>query len=463
MVKRIVLMLCAGVCGLCLNAQSLRGYLNRPLPQGWAEDTDVFLQTMPVEDRWWQLFGDPTLDSLIAVASQANYSLEEALLRMEQARLSLQVERGAFAPTLNIGGGWTRQQTSGNTGSTQGWAGAYNLTATMSWEIDLAGRIRHRVKAQRESYLASQEEVCGVMVSLCAQVATAYFTLRQYQQELEVLDHNCESQRSVVAITEARYKSGLASKLDVAQARSVYYGTLAQVPSMEANITQTMNTLAVLLGDYPMDIVPGVGGMRPLPQYIEPVGVDVPASLLRRRPDIRQAERQVNAQAALLGASKAEWLPQFFISGSFGYTSRDFNKLMRSGSMTWEIAPSFSWTLFNGGQRYNNVRIARIELDEAVSQYNQTVLQAMKEVHNAMDAYSNSVKQIVATRQAFTQSEQALALSLDLYKQGLSPFQNVLDAQRSLLSYEESLVQAQAYSLICLVQMYQALGGGVCQ
>lgn len=441
-------------------AQRSDNLLNEALPQSWPEDTEVFLQTKPVDDRWWRVFEDPTLDSLIAVASQRNYSLEEALLRMEQARLSLYVERGAFAPSVSVGGGWTRQQTSGNAGGDRGWSGAYNLTATMSWEIDLSGRIRNRVKAQHASYLASQEEVNGVMVSLCAQVATAYFTLRQYQQELEVLDHNCESQRSVVAITEARYKSGLASKLDVAQARSVYYGTLAQVPAMEANIVQTMNTLSVLLGEYPMDIVPGVGGIRPLPQYIEPVGVDVPAALLRRRPDIRQAERQVQAQAAQLGASKAEWLPQFFVNGSFGYTSHDFDKLLRSGSAAWEIAPSFSWTLFNGGQRYNEVKIARIELDEAVSQYNQTVLQAMQEVNNAMATYSNSVKQIVATRQAFTQSEQALELSLDLYKQGLSPFQNVLDAQRSLLSYEESLVQAQAYSLICLIQMYKALGGG---
>ncbi len=441
-------------------AQRSDDLLNKALPQSWPEDTEVFLQTMPVDDRWWKVFEDPTLDSLIAVASHSNYSLEEALLRMEQARLSLYVERGAFAPTLSVGGGWTRQQTSGNAGSERSWSGAYNLTASMSWEIDLSGRIRNRVKAQRENYLASQEEVNGVMVSLCAQVATAYFTLRQYQQELEVLDHNCESQRSVVAITEARYKSGLASKLDVAQARSVYYGTLAQVPAMEANIVQTMNTLSVLLGEYPMDVVPGIGGIRPLPEYIEPVGVDVPAALLRRRPDIRQAERQVNAHAAQLGASKAEWLPQFFVNGSIGYASHDVDRLMRSGSMAWEIAPSFSWTLFNGGQRYNGVRIARIQLDEAVSQYNQTVLQAMQEVNNAMTTYSNSVKQIVATRQAFTQSEQALELSLDLYKQGLSPFQNVLDAQRSLLSYEESLVQAQAYSLISLVQMYQALGGG---
>ena len=442
-------------------AQQAETLLAAPIPQEWAEEGDVFLQTMPVDDAWWEAFGDPVLDSLIAVASERNLSLEEALLRMEQARMSLYVARGAFAPSIAIGGGWNRQQSSGNTGSgSQSWSGRYDLTASMSWELDLSGRVRKRVRAEKASYQASQEEVGGVLVSLCAQVATSYFSLRQYQQELEVLQHNCESQRSVVTITEARYNSGLASKLDVAQARSVYYGTLAQVPVMEANVIKMMNAIAVLLGDYPQNLVPGLAEMQPLPQYIDPIGVEVPASLLRRRPDIRQAEREVQAQAALWGASKAEWLPQFFLNGSFGYAAHDVGDLFRSRSTTWEISPSFTWTLFNGGQRYNNARLSRLQLEEAVSSYNQTVLQAMQEANNAMAAYSNSVKQIVATRQAFNQSEQSLELSLDLYKQGLSPFQNVLDAQRSLLSYEEAYVQAQAYSLICLVQMYQALGGG---
>ena len=169
---------------------------------------------------------------------------------------------------------------------------------------------------------------------------------------------------------------------------------------------------------------------------------------------------QENAQAALLGASKTDWLPSFFLNGSFGYASHDMKDFTRRSSMTWSIAPSMSWTIFNGGQRANNVRLQRAQLDETINQFNTTVLTAVQEVDNAMSSYKNSIKQIVACREMLNQGKEAFKLSLDLYKQGLSPFQNVLDAQRSLLSYENSLVQAQGYSLLCLIQMYQALGGG---
>lgn len=430
------------------------------MPERWSGADSQLLQTLPVEDAWWMDFGDATLDSLIRLAMQQNLSVETAISRMEQAKANLNIEQGAFLPSIGVSGGWTRQQTSGNTGSDRSWSGQYSLQANMSWELDLFGSIRQRVKAQSEQFHATEEEYRGVMVSLCAQVATAYFQLRQYQQEQEVLRHNCESQLAVVRLTEARNRSGLASKLDVAQAQQVYYGTLAQLPAMEANIVSVMNQLSVLLGQFPQDVVDGLSEPAPLPDHMEVVGIDIPASLLRRRPDIRQAERQVQAQAALLGAAKRDWLPRFFLDGSIGYASSELSRLPRAGSMAWEIAPSMSWTLFNGGQRMNTIRLNRAQLDEVVTQYNLTVLQAMQEAASAMSTYTNSIRQIVSTRQAFVQSQTVLALSLDLYKQGLSTFQTVLDAQRSLLGYEESLVQAQAHSLITLVQLYQALGGG---
>lgn len=458
--KRLLTSLCSTASFISLWGQVNGSLLNYEIPSNWASESELYLQTSPVEEQWWSLFDDPTLDSLINVAINENFTVEGAITRLEQARMNLYIEQGGWLPSLTTSGGWQRQQTSGNAGSSRSWSGSYNLTANMSWEIDVFGNIRNRVKAQRENFRATEEEIRDVKISLCAQVATTYFQLRQYQQELEVLNHNCESQRSVVLLTEARNKSGLASKLDVAQARQVYYATLSQVPSMEANITQAMNQIAVLLGTIPQNTVTGLSDFHPLPSSIEPIGIDIPAGLLRRRPDVRQAERQVYAQTALLGVAKSEWLPQFFLNGSLGFSSEALKNLPRTGSLAWEIAPTMTWTLFNGGQRYNNIRLNRAKLDEAISQYNQTVLQAIQEAYNAMAIYKNSIKQIVATRQAFNQSEQALMLSLDLYKQGLTTFQNVLDAQRSLLNDEESLVQIQGYSLVSLVNLYQSLGGG---
>lgn len=441
--------------------QATSRYLDKPLPQGWEEDTQIFQQVLPVDDQWWKAFQDPVLDSLISVAVKQNYSVLTAIDRINMAKANLRMERGNFFPTIGLNAGWTRQQSSGNTSdlpqSTQHY---YDASLNMSWELDLFGSIRNCVKAQKENFAASKEEYTGTMISLCAQVASAYINLRELQQELDVVQKNCASQEAVLKITEVRYNTGLVSKLDVAQAKSVFFSTKASIPQIESGINQYITTLAILLGTYPQEVRPALTAPGTLPDYMEPIGVGLPADLLLRRPDIRSAERSVNAQAALVGASKSDWLPQVFLKGSVGYAAKDLKDLTHHKSMTYEIAPALSWTLFKGTQLVNATKLAKAQLDEAINQFNQTVLTAVQETDNAMNAYRNSIKQIVALREVRNQGQETLTLSLELYKQGLTPFQNVLDAQRSLLSYENQLVQARGYSLLQLIAMYQALGGG---
>lgn len=444
-----------------ISAQHADHYLDTPLPQAWEEGGEVFRQTLPVDDQWWKSFGDTTLDSLISIAVDRNYSVLTAIDRMNMAKAGLRMERSGFFPTVGINAGWTRQQTSGNTSelpqSTQHY---YDVSANMSWELDIFGSIRQRVKAQKETFAASKEEYTAVMVSLSAQVASSYIQLRELQQELKVVERNCASQAAVLKITEVRYNTGLVSKLDVAQAKSVYFSTKASIPQLESGINQYITSLAVLLGTYPQEIRPVLERVGELPDYMEPISIGIPADLLMRRPDIRSAEHQINAQAASLGASKSDWLPQIFIKGSVGYASKDFKDLTKHKSFTYEIAPALSWTIFSGGKLVNATKSARAQLDEAIDQFNQTVLTAVQETDNAMTAYRSSIKQIVALREVRNQGQETLTLSLDLYKQGLTPFQNVLDAQRSLLSYENQLVQARGNSLLQLIALYQALGGG---
>ena len=441
--------------------QATSRYLDKPLPQGWEEDTQIFQQVLPVDDQWWKAFQDPVLDSLISVAVKQNYSVLTAIDRINMAKANLRMERGNFFPTIGLNAGWTRQQSSGNTSdlpqSTQHY---YDASLNMSWELDLFGSIRNRVKAQKENFAASKEEYTGTMISLCAQVASAYINLRELQQELAVVQKNCASQEAVLKITEVRYNTGLVSKLDVAQAKSVFFSTKASIPQIESGINQYITTLAILLGTYPQEVRPALTAPGTLPDYMEPIGVGLPADLLLRRPDIRSAERSVNAQAALVGASKSDWLPQVFLKGSVGYAAKDLKDLTHHKSMTYEIAPALSWTLFKGTQLVNATKLAKAQLDEAINQFNQTVLTAVQETDNAMNAYRNSIKQIVALREVRNQGQETLTLSLDLYKQGLTPFQNVLDAQRSLLTYENQLVQARGNSLLQLIALYQALGGG---
>ena len=441
--------------------QTAGRYLKSPLPTEWEENGEVFQQTLPVDDQWWKSFQDTKLDSLISLAVDQNLSVAMAVNRITAARANLWIERSNFFPSVGLNAGWTREETSGNTStlpqSTQHY---YNASLSMSWETDIFGSIRKRVKAQKENFAASKEEYTGVMVSMAAEVASAYINLRELQQQLEVVKKNVASQERVLKITEVRYNTGLVAKLDVAQAKSVLYSTRASIPQLEAGVNQYITTLAVLLGMYPQEIRPALETAGTLPDYMEPIGVGMPADLLLRRPDVRSAERSVNAQAALLGASKADWLPKVFLKGSFGYAARDLKNLARSKSMTYEIAPALSWTIFSGGQLVNATRLAKAQLDETINQFNQTVLTAVQETDNAMNSYRNSIKQIVALREVRNQGVETLKLSLELYKQGLSPFQNVLDAQRSLLSYENQLVQAEGSSLLQLIALYKALGGG---
>ena len=433
-----------------------------PLPDRWNERI-IFNQTLPVDDEWWRRFNDPVLDSLIAVASNSNYSVLAAMENIKKARATWRSAQSNLMPQFNLGIGWQRAKTSGNIASTmynEAWEGEFSTAVSMQWQADVFGSIYMRSKAQKKLFMATEEEYNAVMVSLVANVATTYFSLRQSLAEMWVLRENVASQLEILNITIARYNSGLASKLDVSQARSVYQSTIAQIPAMQATIDSYRNAMAVLLGTFPEELDGWLKEGYTLPSYIASIGVGIPAELLLRRPDLRAAERQVEANAALLGATRRDWFPQLLINGSIGFASGEMKSLFRSKSLTWEIAPTIKWNIFSGNDRVNATREARAALDGSILDFNEKMLTAMQEVESAMSEYENSITQIVALREAVNQNQETLSLSLELYKQGLTPFQNVLDAQRTLLSYQNYLVQASGGSLIYLVKLYEALGGG---
>lgn len=443
-------------------AQQGEVFIDSALPDGW-NNGDCFDQTMPPDDEWWLNFEDPVLDSLILYASENSYSVLGAMENIRKARAAWNIARGKMLPTFDIGMGWQRAKTSGNIASTmytEAWEGQFNAALSMQWQADVFGSIYMRSKAQKMLFMATEEEFRAVMVTLVANVATTYFSLCQSVEQLKVLRENVKSQHEIMEIVISRYNSGLASKLDVAQSRSVYYSTMAEIPAMQATIDGYRNKMAVLLGIYPQDLAGWPGEECSLPSYMEPIGVGVPAMLLRRRPDIRVAEKQVEANAAQLGATRRDWFPEVLLTGSIGFSSGEMKHLFRSKSLTWEIAPTIKWNIFSGGERLNATREARAALDQSIISFNSTLLTAVQEVESAMSQYKSSVEQIVSLREAVNQNEETLTLSLELYKQGLTEYQNVLDAQRTLLTYQGYLVQAQGASLIYLVQLYEALGGG---
>ena len=315
--------------------------MSHPLPAGWQEQDAMFQQALPVDDHWWTVFQDATLDSLIHVAVRQNPSVLTALNRIDMAKANLRIARGGYYPALSLDARWNRQQTSGNTGTgqPQSRVGYYDATVNMSWQVDVFGSIRQRVKAQKENFAASREEYNATMVSLCAEVASAYFNLREAQQELSVLQRNALSQKAVVDITEVRYNTGLASKLDVAQAKSVYYSTLASIPATESGIIQYMNALAVLLGLYPQDVTAALETGKPVTRlyragrglvFPDNYFYDVPMYGL---PNVKSMHKQPCWELL-----RPIGFPHFLLNGSFGYASHDMKDFTKRSSMTWSIA-----------------------------------------------------------------------------------------------------------------------------
>ncbi len=427
-------------------------YLRQAMPDNWIY-SGIETSQVPDDRDWWTSFDDPTLDSLIRFGIERNMNLSQAARRIKMARLAVSSAKSAYYPTIGISAGYTRAR------ETAIDANKFSIGADMSWEIDLFGKISAQVKAEKAAYNVSRAEYRGVMVSLIAEIATDYFNYRIYQTELEVAKMHLESQSSVLRITEARYDAGLVSKLDVAQAKVVYGNTEATIPQLESSIQQTFNALAILLGEYPEDLTipPLKDGKLPSIRQIIPVGV--PMNLLRRRPDIAEAEAQLAGYAAQIGIAKKDFLPTLTLDGSIGFASEEFDNLFKGKSFTYSIGPTLSWTLFEGMGRKYALEKAREQMEAGIDNYNLTVMTAVEEVNNALAAYSAALKTVEVELRVLEDSHEAFTLSLDQYKQGLTAFTNVENAQISWLSCADSLVTSQGDALVALIDLYKALGG----
>lgn len=437
-------------------------YLRNPLPERWLYVPDHVLLA-PTEDKWWQEFDDDILNNLIERAVTANFNVSAALKRIEMARKEMNSAASGYYPSLGLTAGWNREQNSGAVSTPvmpSTHSDYFSAGISMNWEIDVFGRIRSKVKALGEAVKVSKADYEAVMISLCANVAKAYFELRTYQTEYNVALTHIQSQEKILRITEARLEAGIGDMLEVTQARMVLYSTKASVPGLEAMIRTTANSIAVMIGEYPLEIVPTLLKDKPLPTDKGLPSVGLPIDLLRRRPDIVEAEYQIAQYAALCGVAKKDFLPTLSLSGSIGTSSHNLKNLFGAHSMDYSIAPTLSWTIFDGFARKNAVAEARLRMEEGIDNYNMLVANAVQEVANAITRYNSKCEQCGIYEELVEQSSKALELSLDLYKQGLTAFSNVVDAQQSYLSNQNSLISARGDALSAIVSLYQATGGG---
>ncbi len=427
-------------------------YLEAPMPDKWMSDSLV-TSVAPVEDEWWNTFGDTCLTALISEATANNHDLLAAAERVQVAKSMYNSALAGYSPVIGANASWVNNQSSGNLTSVAGNPALtryFEAGLTMSWEIDLFGKVYFRAKEGKEQYHATQEEFNGVMISLCSQLATQYITLRTYQEQMKVAQSHILSQEAVVQITQSRFDAGIASALDVAQAKTVYFDTRASIPQLQALIDHQIHIIAVLLGQYPGEVYNRLAAPAQQVDFMQIVSVGIPYDLLRRRPDLREAEYNIAAQAAAVGVAITDFLPSLSLNGSVGYASHDPSQFFDKGSLAFNITPTVQWTIFNGTERIQAHNAAKARMNAAVDAYNGTVLLAVQEVESAMSSYKNSIKQLVLLRELVNQGQTTLDLSLDLYKNGLVDFQTVLDAQRQLLSYQNKLESTRGSSALAL-------------
>ncbi len=426
------------------------------MPAAW---TDAKLVGPPVT-QWWKTFNDPELDSLIERAVGANHDLRIANARLREARALRGLARWDFGPAIAGGASYTDNRASRNA---QTFAGAkldtdmYDAAFDASWEIDVFGGKRRALEAASADMAATEEDRRDVLVSLLAEVARNYVEVRGFQRRLAITRNNVASQQAALELTQRRFRAGASSDLDVSRAAALLAGTQSQLPALEASLKQALHRLAVLIGE-----PPGAFALddAPIPATPPEVPVGLPSDLLRRRPDVRRAERELAGATARIGIETAELFPKFSLVGAAGLQSLSASDWLTGGSRYWSAGPTMTWRIFDFGRIRSRIQAANAREEAALAAYEKAVLISLEDVENALVAYAKEQERYRSLQQQVTANRRAVELATKLYTTGASDFLNVLDAQRSLYQAEDDLAQSERTVTANLIALYKALGGG---
>lgn len=441
------------------------GTPSAPVAPDWIEAGDKRLRTDSDDlGQWWTVFNDPVLDDLICHAYRQNLTLREAGFRVLQARAQLAIAKGTlFAQSQSVTGDYTRTELSKDIANSgflpQHFYSQYDLGLNLSWELDFWGRIRRSIESNADQLDASAADYDAVLVTLLGDVATNYVEFRTLQQQIEYAKANAELQRQTLTLAEARFKANVNNELDADQARSTLTQTEAQIPELEIGLQQTSNRLCILLGMPPASLEKMMGP-APIPTAPPEAVVGVPADLLRRRPDVRRAERQAAAQCAQIGVAEADLYPRFAINGTIGYSAQQFSQLFHSSALNGEVGPSFRWDILNYGRLRNNVRLQDARFQELATAYQQSVLNAEQEVEDGLATFLRAQQRAKSQAESVDAAEKAVGIVAAQYKAGTVDFTRVTQVQQNLVLQQDTLAQAQGEIARGLIQVYRALGGG---
>jgi NodT family efflux transporter outer membrane factor (OMF) lipoprotein len=410
--------------------------------------------------EWWGVLNDPKLTQLVTDALKANLDLRTAVSALRQARAARDVTAAAFWPTVNATGSYTRSKAPTFAGGTGASQDLFQAGLDAAWELDFFGGVRRGIEAADASIDAANENVRAVLISVAAEVAINYADLRAFQLRIQIARDNLKAQQNTAKLTRQRVLGGFNSTLDEANADALVAATEATIPPLETSARQTIYALSVLLARPPAALKEELSAAGPIPQAPAQVPVGLPSALLQRRPDVRQGEALVHVATAQIGVAKAEWFPQFSLTGAFGYESDRVRTLLRSGNSLWSFGPSVTWPIFTAGRIQANIEVQNAALEQALLAYQKTVLTALQDVENSLVAFALEQQHRQLLDQAVKANTKAVELATQLYKQGLTDFLNVIVAEQSLLSSQDALAQSDLAIATDLISLYKALGGG---
>jgi len=418
-------------------------------------------------DAWWHSFDDPLLDALMERLVSRNLDLRIASARLMQARAQAGVASSAYLPEGGLTGEYRRIRRDeasvlgAAAAATRGreqdfWLAGFDA----SWEIDVFGSVRRQVEAADADLAASEEALRDALVSLRGELARNYFELRGLQLRIEIARQEVRIRRENVEITGARAKAGLASELDYARAQGELAGAEARIPALERSLQAAVFRIGVLLGQEPAGLEAELRAAGALPAAPPDLPVGLPSELLRRRPDIRKAERELAAATARIGVSTAELFPRFSLTGSFGYQASESRTMFRDESNFWAVGPTLRWPILNFRRILSQIDVSKAVREEALARYERSVLIALEEVENALVAISRETLRSESLAEAVRANELAVQLAMDRYLAGVQGYLAVTDAQAALYAAEDQLAQSRQAQSQALIALYKALGGG---
>ncbi|MGH8751080.1 MAG: efflux transporter outer membrane subunit [Burkholderiales bacterium] len=435
-----------------------------PVDQDFANSTLAGFSPQAVEQEFWKSFNDDMLNTLVAEAGQANHDLRIAQANLREARaLRRQVGFDRF-PTVTANAGYAKSKQSLN--QFGGFTGinlerdTYTAGFDAIWELDIFGRVRRGVEAASAEVAAGEASLNDVQVSVAAEVAREYFELRGLQKQLEVAQQNRDNQRETYELTLARLEAGRGTELDRARAKAQLDATTSTIPEFEASVARAIYRLGVLTGRKPTALADRLAAVQPLPELPALTQVETPAALLRRRPDIRIAERSLAAQTARIGVATADLFPRVTIGGDVGFNVGKLSAVDSISSLTYSYGPSITWAFLNLGRVRAAIHASEARAEAALAFYEQTVLRALEETESTLITFNRAQARKAALNSAAQESAIAFRLARARFDAGAADFLTVLDAQRRLLEDQDRLAQGETAAASSLVAVYKALGGG---